>query len=408
MGPKLRPPNRQSDEGDAPAVLRDAGRRDSEYVKEELLVNLAEGATVISPDRRHSMTFDREGRLHFYFRQGCTFKRSLGSDLHLRFQRQGRRRRQLPPAEAASIFAEVYAKAREIEGYADGRLRSRLREEILRWSAESLARERERFLATYRPVSILPPDQYLSIVLQATEGCSWNQCSFCSFYMDRPFRVKSPAEFEDHVAGVKELLGTGLKLRRGIFLADGNALALSMSRLQPLVEIAVQVFPGRPLFGFVDLFSGERRPSSHWEGLARMGLERVYIGMETGLDELLKAVNKPGSAAELVEFVTELKRTSLSVCLILLIGLGGREYRTEHSRASLEVLGRLPLGDGDLVYLSPLVESPAALERRRLAGQTSFTPMDEDEIETELHRLASEVRRLGIKTSRYDIREFIY
>jgi radical SAM superfamily enzyme YgiQ (UPF0313 family) len=354
------------------------------------------------------MTFDREGRLHFYFRRGSTYKRSLGSDMHLRFQEEGRQRRELTSAEAASIFAETYRKAWEVAKIAEGGLKSRLDGEILRWSPENLAEERERFLAIYRPVSILPPDQYLSIVVQATEGCSWNRCTFCSFYMDRPFRTKSTVEFRRHVEGVKDLLGEGIKLRRGVFLADGNALALSLKRLEPLVGIAREVFPDRPLFGFVDLFSGERRPADHWQRLAEMGLERVYVGMETGLDELLHLVNKPGSGAELVDFVSELKRASLSVCLILMMGLGGREYRTEHARASLDILERLPLDKADLVYLSPFVEGPKSVDLGTDSASSSLTPMSEAEVEVELQRFAVRVRMLGIKASRYDIREFIY
>ena len=245
-------------------------------------------------------------------------------------------------------------------------------------------------------------------MLQATEGCSWNRCTFCSFYMDRPFAVKSPSEFRLHAQRVKSLLGAGLKLRRGIFLADGNALALSARRLDPLIEIAREVFPERSVFGFVDLFSGERHPLERWRRLADAGLDRVYIGMETGSDELLALVNKPGSAAELRVFVSDLKAASLGVCLILMVGLGGREHRAEHARASVEVLDSLGLGDSDLVYLSPCVEPSGSGGRRNREETRAYTPMTEAEIETDLQQLAKTIRGLGVKVSRYDIREFVY
>ncbi len=373
-----------------------------------LLFSLTAGATIVSPNRASSMTFDREGRLHLYFRQGSTYKRSLAGELHLRFQEQGRQRRQLSSDAAREVFNEAYGLALEVAGRADGELRSRLQDEVLRWTAARLTAERDRFLSCYRPISILPPDQYLSIVLQATEGCSWNQCTFCSFYMDRPFRARSVDEFRDHAKGVKRLLGRGIALRRGIFLADGNALALSLRRLEPMVRVAHEVFPNRSFFGFVDLFSGERRPAEHWKRLAALGLERVYIGMETGLDELLKVVNKPGSAAELVDFVAELKAASLSVCLIVMVGLGGRDYRSEHARASLEVLKRLALDERDLIYLSPFVEQSGGVGVSVPLAEVGLTPMTESEIEAEVQDWARRIRRMGLKTSRYDIREFIY
>ena len=391
-----------------PGALPAEGRNPSASRDSELLFNLTAGATVISPDRRHSLTFDREGRLHLYFRRGETYKRSLASDLHLRFQDQGRQRRLLSAEEAAAIFTEAYRKAKEVAGRVDGELGARLDGEILQWTASGLARERSRFLSCYSPIPILPPDQYLSIVLQATQGCSWNRCTFCSFYMDRPFKTKSTVEFRDHVEKVKDLLGAGLELRRGIFLGDGNALAVSLRRLEPMIRVAKEVFPERSLFGFVDLFSGERRPFDHWERLAHLGLERVYIGMESGLDELLHLVNKPGSAADLTAFVEDLKRAALSVCLIVMVGLGGREYRSEHLTTTFEVLSSLSLDRNDLIYLSPFVLQPGTPGYGNMEGEARITPMSEAEIESDLQRLAASLRQIGVKTGRYDIREFIY
>ena len=49
-----------------------------------------------------------------------------------------------------------------------------------------------RFHQIYKPISILPPDQYQALVLQATEGCSFNTCTFCALYRDRRFHIKKP------------------------------------------------------------------------------------------------------------------------------------------------------------------------------------------------------------------------
>jgi radical SAM superfamily enzyme YgiQ (UPF0313 family) len=372
-----------------------------------LLENLSPRSTVLSPELGRSLTFDREGRLLIYFRHGETFKRSLGSEVHLRFRRGTRQRRRLGTEEGLKIFDEAYMVAGEARPSASLQLGRRLDEEILRWSAVELDAERRRFAAVYKPISILPPDQYLAVVLQATEGCSWNACTFCNFYMDRPFSVKKPEEFERHVAGVKELLGRGLQLRRGIFLADGNALALSNRRLMPLLEIATRELPGRKLYGFIDLYSGERRRPEDWRELAEKGLDRVYVGMETGLDDLLALVNKPGSVVELEAFVAILKTAGLSVCLIVMVGLGGRQYREDHAHATLKALKAMPLTSEDLIYLSPFVEQSGSVYQRHRMEQ-GLDPMDEAEIDSELERLAGLIRIRGLKASRYDIREFIY
>lgn len=401
----------------------------------ELLASVKPAFTNISPARDVVASFDREGRLFSYVAGGRTYRRTLASDVEVReravegpFGRKpsernpaernpsgrtppGRKpprvRRRLSRDEAYRLFAEVLQAVEDVLPRTDGELRRRLEEEVLRWTPEALLAEAERFAAVYKPISILPPDQYLTVVLQATEGCTWNKCTFCTFYQDRPFRVKSPDEFRRHIADVKAFLGRGLLMRKSVFLGDGNALALAQRRLLPIMEAVRAAFPAMPIYSFIDVYTGERKSVADWRALAELGLHRVYIGMETGLDELLALINKPGSRDELVDFVLRLKAAGLQVGLIAMIGIGGHQYREAHAAATLETLARLPLGEGDIVYLSPFIEQPgsgyAALRQSR-----GLTPMSEDEIEAELDRWARHIRSRGVKAARYDIREFMY
>ena len=102
-----------------------------------LLVNLTRNATVLSPDRGRVVTFDREGRWMYYFRHGETFKRSLGSEVHLRFRRRTRQRRQLDQTEARSVCVEVWELAREVAKHSSGETRERLHTEVLPWTQPS-------------------------------------------------------------------------------------------------------------------------------------------------------------------------------------------------------------------------------------------------------------------------------
>lgn len=364
--------------------------------------NIGPAATSFTPDLERVASFDREGRLQTFTERERTWRRTLSGALFERRTAPVRGWDRLDAGQATIVLDRARELAREVMREARGELAARLRDEILPWTAERLLAERERFDRAYRPVSILPPDRYASIVLQATEGCSWNGCTFCSFYAGRPFSVRDPGEFERHVAAVGELLGRGVLLRRGIFLADGNALAVGRRRLEPLVDLAVRAFPGHPLSGFVDLWSGERRGEGAWAWLRERGLERLYLGMETGLDELLARVNKPGSSAELVRFVHRLKAERLAISLIVMVGLGGRTYRLRHREATLASLERLPLADGDRIYLSPYVGRPGDDPG---AGEE---PMTAEETELESRLLSRAIRSLGLATSRYDIREFVY
>jgi len=374
------------------------------------IVRVGERSTTISPDRDSVYSFDLEGRPLSWFEHGRVYKRSLSSEVHLRERIRGSRRHStLEPGQAAGAFARILDRVSRTPVEAGEPCGTDRLADILRWRPETLLRERERFAATYRPVNILPPDQYLSIVLQATFGCSWNRCTFCSFYSDQPFRTRSAKAFEAHCRAVRELLGRGAALRRQIFLASGNALMLDDRRLVPLLRTAQAVFPGRAISGFVDLFGGLRKSVENWTMLREHGLERVHVGLETGDDALLAWLNKPGQQVESLRFVSALKRARLKVALILMVGVGGRRFAESHSRRTLSLLERLPLQRGDTVYLSPFVEQPGSAYARRAATE-GVLPLDAAESEHQYVELRDGIRRSipGVTVARYDLREFVY
>ncbi len=172
-------------------------------------------------------------------------------------------------------------------------------ERALSFDAQRSQADAARYRQVYKPVGILPPDQYMALVLQVTEGCSFNTCTFCTFYKDRPFRIKPLDEFKAHAEAVRDFLGGGLSLRRTIFLGDANALVTPMPRLLKLVEAVHEVYDVEKMggiFAFLDGFSGEKKTSSDYRLLAERGLKRVYLGMESGNPGLAQISKKTRAA----------------------------------------------------------------------------------------------------------------
>lgn len=366
----------------------------------------------VSPDAEHATvwSFDLEGRPISWFEEECAFKRSLASEVHGREQFHGARRRwRVPPAEARDRFARMLRTvATAPTGGLDPSLRRRL-DDVLRWTPDSLLAEKQRFDAAYRPIGILPPDQYLSVVLQATFGCSWSRCAFCDFYQDRPFEARPLDEFRRHGDAVVELLGRAAALRKWIFLADGNALVLSNERLRPIFREARERFPGRPIAGFVDVLTGERKGTRAWSELRDEGLARVHVGIETGHDALLSWMNKPGSAAAAIDLVSDLAEARIAVAVIFMVGVGGARWAREHECDSISLLERLPLGAGDIVYLSPFLEPPGSAYAR-LAAAEGIVQLEPPDVEAQLAALRSASLRAHprARVARYDLREFVY
>lgn len=385
------------------------------------------GATVLSPTRDEVVSFDLEGRPASWFRSGRTYKRSLASDVVGRRTEGGVRRRwRVAEDEALAAFERALEVAeRAAADLSGGRVHAAMLapdattatatevterlERVRTWTPGRLAAEHARFAAAYAPIPILPPDQYGAVVLQATFGCSWNRCTFCSFYQDRPFQVRPPEAFTAHVDAVQALLGRDADARRSVFLADGNALVLANARLHPLFEAARRSFPDRPFAGFVDVFGGERKGVDDWRELRALGLERVAIGVETGHDPLLGWLNKPGSADEAAVFVADLKRAGLRVAVILMVGVGGARFAEAHVRDTSALLARLALDAGDVVYLSPFVVHPTSAYAERAAA-TGVAPLDAAARTEQYAALRSAARKSAPRTpaARYDIDEFVY
>jgi radical SAM superfamily enzyme YgiQ (UPF0313 family) len=269
-----------------------------------------------------------------------------------------------------------------------------------------------RYLDTYKPVGILPPDHYMAVVLQATEGCSFNTCTFCDFYKDRPFRIKSPEEFRTHAEAVRDYLGDGLSLRRTLFLGDANALVVPTPQLAPLLQIANEVYDVDALtgiYGFLDGFSGQKKTVDDYTKLVDLGLAGVYIGLESGHNPLLQKLRKPGNAEDAVEAAQALKVAGVSLGVIVMLGVGGAEMSEAHVRDTARVLNAMRLGGDDIVYFSELIVHESLPYAQDAAGKSPLSHEQRlaqgDAIEDLLVFPDPADRPI---VSRYDIREFVY
>jgi hypothetical protein len=390
------------------------------------ILSLKPASFVVSADDRYVVAWDRAGRLYSIVRDDRTYRRGLnGRTLEKWQDARGRHKRWPSGAEADALVDEAAALPRRVS--------EAIRHHTWRWTeppgADSLdellgaldlaarfdshaaARDRAHFARVYRPIGILPPDQYLSLVLQATEGCSFGSCTFCALY-DGPYRVKEVGEFTRHISEVRDYLGASLKLRsRSIFLGAANALAVPMSRLVPLFEVMARELdaPRLGVYAFVDAFTGTHKQAADYEVLARLGLRRVYIGLESGHDPLLEFVKKPGLSADAVETVRAVKAAGVMVGVIVMIGLGGDRFETGHIADTAAALNTMELGAGDLVYFSDLVEVPGTVYPV-LAADRSIRPLTSTEREAQRQSIRRKLSFPGEppQIATYDVLEFVY
>jgi len=271
----------------------------------------------------------------------------------------------------------------------------------------------KKYEQVYKPVGILPPDQYMSVVLQLTEGCSFNTCTFCTFYRDRPFKIKSNSEFDTHIVNVKEYLAQSLNLRRTIFLGDANALVVPTKKLTPLLKIVHQhldVEKMGGLFAFLDGFSGDKKNVEEYQELKNLGLKKIYIGLESGNNELLRFLQKPGKSEDVVSAVHDIKKAGIAVAIIVLLGAGGKKYNEQHIHDTIQIVNQMNLDADDIIYFSELIEKEG-FDYSVNAFQEHLEPLTQEERLEQEKQISTGFKFSDSGTphiSRYDIRDFIY
>lgn len=183
-----------------------------------------------------------------------------------------------------------------------------------------------------------PPSEAYSLIIQVTLGCSHNKCTFCNMYKDRNFKIKSLDEvFED-----LELSRKYYKYVRRIFLADGDALILKTENLEKILMKIKELFPecervsvyGTP----ADIL---RKSEEDLIKLKKLGLDIIYIGVESGSDEVLKDVNKGVTSEEIIKAGQKVKRTGIKLSATLISGLGGKEKSKLHAKESARVISAI-------------------------------------------------------------------
>jgi radical SAM superfamily enzyme YgiQ (UPF0313 family) len=193
---------------------------------------------------------------------------------------------------------------------------------------------------------IRPPSEAESYILQVTYGCSHNRCAFCGTYPDKPFQLRPTDEvLEDIVLAQQRFPET-----RRVFLADGNALVLSTRQL---VTILDALAAGFPLLRRVGIYANARdllgKTDSDLALLHEKKLEIVYLGLESGSDEVLRRIRKGATAAEMIEAVQKTNRAGIRTSVIALLGIGGAELSSHHAEQTGRVVSAM-----DPHYLSIL------------------------------------------------------
>ncbi len=201
-------------------------------------------------------------------------------------------------------------------------------------------------LLNYQEPLYRPPSEANNLILQITIGCRFNQCSFCSMYKHKTYRLKSIEEIQHDIDQVKQSMPDVSR----IFLADGDAFNLDTPQLLDILKRLQIAFPKLTR---VSCYATPSNISSktldELISLKNNKLSLIYVGIETGFNTLLKKITKGATQNSIIKSLKLADAAKIKVSATIILGLGGKQYWQEHIKETVSLLNQAPV-----TYLSTL------------------------------------------------------
>jgi radical SAM superfamily enzyme YgiQ (UPF0313 family) len=185
---------------------------------------------------------------------------------------------------------------------------------------------------------IRPPSEAHSILLQATVGCSHNKCTFCGAYKGERFKIKH----DDIIMGDIAFASKYSKNQKRLFICDGDALIIPQKRLLKIMMEIEKQLPWVTRVGvYANTKSLKMKSIEELIELRNHGLGIAYMGLETGDDGTLKAINKGANSERMIEMGKKAKQAGIKLSVTVLLGIGGRENSEKHAKETGRVLSAI-------------------------------------------------------------------
>ncbi|MBU1998347.1 MAG: radical SAM protein [Candidatus Omnitrophica bacterium] len=209
---------------------------------------------------------------------------------------------------------------------------------------------------------IRPPAEADSFLLQVTLGCSSCSCSFCGAYKNKTFHVKDQKEI---LTDIHKYASRHSDTRR-VFLMDGDALVLNNCKLVPILKELNQAFPRLcRISSYANGCNITRKSDQELTELYEHKLSLIYLGLESGSQYILERCGKSSGVDEMIEAVHRMDLAHIKASVIVLLGLGGRQYSAEHVIGTIEALNRMQPRYLSFLSLIVIPDTPLAEEVKK-------------------------------------------
>jgi len=236
----------------------------------------------------------------------------------------------------------------------------------------------------YQGNVIRPPSEAGSIILQVTVGCSHNKCTFCGAYKEQKFAIK-PDQIVAHDLDFAALHYPHINR---VFLADGDVLILPHKRLVGLFASIRKKLTGiRRIRLYGNAKSIRSKSLEELKELKALGLDRIYMGLESGCNQILADIKKCSNSLQMVEAAQKVRNAGIFLSVTTLLGIGGTKLSTVHALDTAAILNRMSPNQIAALTLMPIpgTELYAQIEKG------TFSLPDQAGLLTELRLLVEHI-----------------
>jgi radical SAM superfamily enzyme YgiQ (UPF0313 family) len=239
-----------------------------------------------------------------------------------------------------------------------------------------------------RPEIIRPPSEWKSYYLPLTNGCSNNTCTFCSYYGSK-LQMRDVDEVKREIDAVALYLKSGIRLAgvpdvvyiiahewdgKGVFLQDADALVYPFPKIKTVLEYLNEKLPFvERVATYATALDVLRRSPAELEELKNLKLGIIYMGLESGDDEILRKIDKKIDSRQMIESARRIKEAGILASVMVILGLGGIEKSEIHALETARVLSEM---DPDYVGALTLLFTPGTPIHQELQ-QGSFSPISQ-------------------------------
>ena len=185
-----------------------------------------------------------------------------------------------------------------------------------------------------------PPSEANSLIVQATVGCPWNKCTFCMVYKKGPkFKIRTVEEIKEDLLWAKK---NYLYPINTVFFPSGNTIIMKTEDFVEILEYTKKLFPDLKritIYGSAQYIV--KKGLVDLKRLAKAGLSRIHVGLESGDDIILKKIKK-GSTQEIQIKAGQLvNKAGIELSEYVVIGIGGKKRTKEHIQETVKTLNKI-------------------------------------------------------------------